>query len=134
DPLTNLIRLKMSPIYELVISLRALLHPARRDSEWAQHARETLEPAFWTELSAVYEPYAKGGLFFELAVDYPDDEDVPGFLEYVLEMDHVRFVVYLVGRVVTVDRLAESRLDPSEKEVTLNAVRNQCIWVSRDIV
>ncbi len=134
DPLTNLIRLKMSPIYELVISLRALLHPARRDSEWAQHARETLEPAFWTELSAVYEPYAKGGLFFELAVDYPDDEDVPGFLEYVREMDPVRFVFYLVGRVVTVERLAETRLDPREIEVALNEVRNLCHCLCQDNV
>lgn len=132
DPLTNLIHLKMSPIYEMVVSLRALLHPARRDSPWAQRAREALSPAFWNELSAVYEPYAKGGLFYELAIDYPDDEDIEGFLEYVREMDPVRFVFYLVGRVITFERLAETRLDPREIDAALSEVRNLCHWLCQD--
>lgn len=129
DPLTNLVRLKMSPIYEMVIGLRALLHPSRRDSDWANRARAALGPEFWRELTAVYEPYAKGGLFFELAIDYPDDEDVEGFLDYVLEMEPVRFVFYLIGRVLPVERLAETRLEPRALDAALQDVQDLCHWL-----
>lgn len=129
DPLTNLVRLKMSPIYEMVIGLRAMLHPSRRDSDWTRRARAALGPEFWDELTAVYEPYAKGGLFFELAIDYPDDEDVEGFLDYVLGMEPVRFVFYLIGRVLPIDRLAETELDPRALDVALQGVEELCHWL-----
>ncbi len=52
----------------------------------------------------MYGRYADGGLFFELPIDYPDHEDVEGFFDYVRDMDPVRFVFYLTGRVVPVER------------------------------
>ncbi|HMM29143.1 MAG TPA: metalloregulator ArsR/SmtB family transcription factor [Aggregatilineaceae bacterium] len=129
DPLTHLVRLETSPIYELVLSLRTLLLPARRSSAWAARAREALEPAFWNELAAVYGRYADGGLFFELPIDYPDHEDVEGFFDYVRDMDPVRFVFYLTGRVVPVERLVETRLEPRALDEALNEVRNLCHWL-----
>jgi len=132
DPLTNLIYLKMSPIYEMMISLRALLHPSRRESAWAVRAREALGPDFWQELTEVYGPYAQGDLFLELAIDFPDDEDVEGYLAYVREMEPVRFVFYVIGRVLPVERLAETGLAPRKLDAALGRVENLCPWLCQE--
>ncbi len=129
DPLTNLIRFRTSPVYELMLSLSVMLHPMRRDSAWVARAREALEPEFWAELAAVYEPYGKGGLFFEMAIDYPDHEDVEGFFEYVRALDPVHFVFYLTGRVVPVERLAATRLEPAAVWAALDEVKELCYWL-----
>ncbi len=132
DPLTSLARLEASPVYELVLGLRTLLLPARRTNVRAARAREALEPAFWNELAAVYGRYADGGLFFEFPIDYPDHEDVEGFFDYVRGMDPVRFVFYLTGRVLPIEQLVETRLEPGALNEALSEVRNLCHWLCQD--
>jgi len=132
DPLTGITRLQTSPIFEMVLGLRRMLHPARRDSAWVARARAALEPAFWSELAALYEPYGQGGLFFEIPVDYPDPQDVEGFLEYVRGMDPARFVFYLIGRVLPLERIAETRLEPRALDAALDEVRDLCHWLCQD--
>ncbi len=110
DPITDLALFRTSPVYEMIISLQTLLNPGRH-SAWAESARAELPDQFMQELRLIYEPYVKGTFFFELAVDYPDHEDVPGFIEYVRHMDPVNFVFYLVGRILPRDEIARIGLD-----------------------
>ncbi len=111
DPIAGLIRFETSAVYEMIISLSMLLNPTRR--EWVTEARAALPPDLFRELEAVYAPYSKGYLFLELAVDYPDHHDVPGFIRYVRDMAPEHFIFYLVGRIVPVDAIAATGLDPA---------------------
>src|SRR5690554_4863257 len=118
DQLTGLITFKTSPVYEMIISLRTLLQSSRH-TDWVEQMRQTLPPAFWDELHELYEPFDHGVTFFELAIDYPDQEDVPGFIEYVRNMDPVDFVFYLVGRILSRDEIAATGLDTERLGETL---------------
>lgn len=111
DPLAGLITFETSPVYEMIISLRTLLQ-SNYHVEWVESMSARLPPAFWDELRALYEPYHKGSVFFELAIDYPDQEDVPGFIEYMRAMDPVTFLFYIVGRIITKEQIAATGLDP----------------------
>lgn len=110
DPLTDLISLKTSAIYEMIFSLQLLLKPNRR-AEWVSHARASLPAALLDELDALYRPYGDGALFVEMAVNYTDHDDVPGFIEYVRHMDPVMFVFHVVGRILTPEQIAQTGLD-----------------------
>jgi hypothetical protein len=89
----------------MIISLQLMYRPARR-ATWATEARATLSPEFLRELDAVYKPFAQGHIFLELPVDYDDHNDVLGFIDYVRTMDPVRFVFYLVGRILSLEEIA----------------------------
>lgn len=132
DQLTGLITFKTSPVYEMIISLRTLLQSSRH-ADWVARMRETLPPAFWDELHDLYEPYHNGVTFFELAIDYPDQEDVPGFIEYVRNMDPVDFMFYLVGRILSRDEIAATGLDPERLDEVLrqspNYMHSLCLHV-----
>lgn len=110
DPLTNLVRFTTSPVLELITSLHLLLDPKRR-TEWATAARKQLPPEFLRELQAVYGPFQNGFFFFELGVESDDHNDVPGFIDMIRTMSPVRFVFYLVGRVISEDQIATTELN-----------------------
>jgi DNA-binding transcriptional ArsR family regulator len=110
SPLTNLIRFQTSAVYEFIISLHTLLY-SNHQKDWITAARATLPPDFFDELADVFEPFRKGALFFELGVDYPDHDDVPGFIDYVRRMDPVIFLFYLVGRIVTPEEIAQTHFE-----------------------
>ncbi len=120
DPLAEIITFETSPVYEMIISLRTLLqsnfHP-----EWVESMRDKLPAAFWDELHALYEPYHMGSVFFELAIDYPNQEDVLGFIEYMRAMDPATFVFYIVGRIITKEQIAATGLDPQALNTILMA-------------
>lgn len=110
DPLASLLRFETSPVFETIISLQLVTKPGAR-AEWAAALRAGLPADLLDEVAAVYEPFFNGAVFFELAVDYPDHEDVPGFVHYVRTMDPVLFVWYVVGRILTPQQIAQTHLD-----------------------
>ena len=105
DSITELVRFETSPVYELIISPYFLLEPGRR-AAWSAAAQAELPPALVEEARAIYEPFAKGALFFELPVDYADHHDTRGFIRYVRDMDPAVFIFYLVGRILSVEDIA----------------------------
>lgn len=105
DPLTNLIEFHTSEIYELVLSIRTLLKPPRWHEAWAERARTVIPPALLAELGSLYHSFNEGGIFFELPVDYPDHENVPGFFNYIRRLPEVDFMFYLMGRLVPHEQL-----------------------------
>jgi DNA-binding transcriptional ArsR family regulator len=110
DEISSLIRLRTSVVYEMLISLTTLLQ-GRRHLAWANRARETLPVDFWENLRINFEPFHQGRDFLEFAVYYPDHEDVPGFIDYVREMDDSTFIFHLLGRVVPLAELQKMKLD-----------------------
>lgn len=110
DPISQLVQLRTSAVYEMIISLQTLLKPGRH-SAWANAARAALPADFLEELQAIYGPYLNGKFFFELAVDYHDHTDVQGFIDYVRSMSPVDFVFYVVGRVISREDIAATGLD-----------------------
>lgn len=106
DTLSTMIRFQTSAVYELIISLQTLMYPRRRTA-WANQIRAELPSDFMEELAVVYEPFYNGVELIELPVDYPNHHDVPGFLEYVRNMDAVRFVFYILGRRLPISQIEE---------------------------
>lgn len=122
---SELVRFQTSTIYELIISLRTLLK-SDAHLEFIAAARAALSPDFGAELEAVYEPFMGGALFFELAVDYPDQHDVPGFLAYVRSMEPMLFMFYVVGRVVPPEEVAAMSQEPETFRARLAEVIPNC--------
>ncbi len=127
DPVAQLIRFETSAVHELMMSLHVLLKPERR-AAWVREAREALPADFLAALEALYEPYYKGALFFELTVDYDAPHDVPGYFHYVREMDPARFIFYVTGRIVPAEKIAATGLEPNAVREALLSSRyyNHC--------
>jgi hypothetical protein len=101
DPLSAMIEFRPSPIYEMIISIQALLGLSPKQEAWVKRAASALPPDLYNELVSLYQNFAEGSIYFELAVDYPDQTDVPGFLAYVRQLSDVDFVFYLLGRTIS---------------------------------
>jgi DNA-binding transcriptional ArsR family regulator len=130
DPLSHLIRFRTSAVYELLSSLQTLLRPNRR-KEWVAAARSVLPPDWLQELSTLYEPFFKGAIFTELAVDYPDQDDVPGFIAYVRDMDPYLFLFYILGRYLTPDEIRATGLDAAAIVKGLDTCLEEYCWYTQ---
>ncbi|MBN1200945.1 MAG: winged helix-turn-helix transcriptional regulator [Anaerolineae bacterium] len=126
DPLTDLVRFQTSAVYEMLISLSTLLKP-RHHAEWAAGIQDQVTSSFWHELNDIYQPDNFNGLmYFELAVDYPDHDDVPGFIDYVRGLDPVTFIFYVVGRVLPREQIAQTNLKAESLIAALEA-SSECV-------
>ena len=110
DPLTSLIQFRTSAVFETIVSLQNLLG-TRRHRAWAEEARAALPAAFLDELNAIYTPFGEGTMLFEVALDYPDLDDVPGFIQHVRAMDPVTFLFYVMGRIIPREDIHRVGLD-----------------------
>src|SRR5579859_329125 len=104
DVLTDMVQFRTSPVYEMIVSLHTL-RAGRRHREWASKARAALGRAFIAELEATYGVFGKHIPLIELAVDYTDHQDVPGFIHYVRNMDAPTFAFYVTGRIVPITEM-----------------------------
>ena len=83
DTSRSMITFQSSPIYEMMLSLGVLHRPPTRHQDWAAGVRTRLPADMLDELDFLYSRFENGVLLMELAVDYPNHHDVPGFLSYV---------------------------------------------------
>ena len=111
DDLRSIITFQTSPIYEMMLSLSALHTPSPRHETWAEHVRSDLPAELLEEVDFLYSRFENGVLLLELAVDYQDHHDVPGFLSYVEQMSIPRFLFYVLGRLAPPEEIAT--LEPS---------------------
>ena len=128
DSITEMVRFLSSPVYEMMLSLQTLRKPGAR-AEWAASARAVLPPRLLRELDDLYEPYFNGALFFELAVDYADHDDVPGFIDYIRTMDPVTFMFYCVGRILRREQIAATGLEFDRLREQLMASGYESHWM-----
>lgn len=120
DPLSKLIQIRPSPVYELLSSLETL-RQGQRHTTWITSARQHFDSRFFVELEALYSPFWSGSIFFEMAVDYENHEDVAGFFDYVRNMDAVSFIFYLMGRILPRETFAAANLDRNAIEEAIEA-------------
>src|SRR5579859_5739704 len=107
DPLTAMVQFRTSTVYEMLVSLNTLLL-GQRHLDWVDTARAALGDSFVDELREACGPFWQGCALFEFGVDYHDHHDVPGFIEYVRNMDADTFLFYLIGRIVPPKEIAET--------------------------
>lgn len=110
DPITEAVQFRTSAIYEMMYSLETLRLQSGRHAEWAAKTRQQLSPEFLAELNNLYGGFSKAFILFELAIDYPDYNDVLGFLKYLRNMEPATFIHYLLGRVIPVELFAATDL------------------------
>lgn len=110
DPITALIEFQMSPVHELMISLQNFAMP-HKHKDWVEQTYAVLGEEFQQAIKA-NEKYWLGFGCMELGVDYPDQEDVPGFLEYVRTMPPANFLFYFLCRLFPVEQIEATQLDP----------------------
>ncbi len=111
DDLRSMITFRASPIYEMCLSLRALQNPGYRHQGWAEQVRAQLPQGVLEDLQFLYSRFENGILLMELAIDYPDQHDVEGFLRYVERMSIPQFLFYVLGRLAPVEEMA--KLEPT---------------------
>jgi DNA-binding transcriptional ArsR family regulator len=111
DDVRAMITFRPSSIYEMMLSLGALHSPILRHESWAQQLRTRLQPELLQDVDFLYSRFENGVLLMELAVDYPDHHDVPGFLAYVEKMSIPQFLFYVLGRLAPPEEMA--RLEPT---------------------
>lgn len=121
DPLVDQVSFRTSAVYEMLISLTALLAP-HRFSSWTRTVQERLGDPFFDDLRTLVAPYLDGVAFVEFGTDYADHNDVPGFIEHVRQMPRDQFAFYMLGRTFTREELKASHLKP-------DAVRRLCVAV-----
>src|SRR5215472_2714360 len=122
DTITSMVEFRTSPVYEMMVSLHTLVI-GRRHQELANAARSVLGTEFWSELDALYRPFQEGVVLFELPVNYENHDDVPGFIQYVREMDSATFMFYFLGRIIPLDDLKRSHVDP---RLVINGLDEYC--------
>jgi DNA-binding transcriptional ArsR family regulator len=109
DTSRSMITFQSSAIYEMMLSLGALHQPPTRHQAWAAEVRTRLPADVLDDLDFLYSRFENGVLLMELAVDYPDHHDVPGFLDYVEEMSIPQFLFYALGRLAPPEEMAEAQ-------------------------
>lgn len=98
----SMISFRTSVIFEMLLSLHAIAHPRPQHEDWAESTKGRLSPQLLKEVELFHsERFFKRGLFLgELAIDYPDHDDVEGFLVYLRKMAVEEFLFYVLGRMV----------------------------------
>ena len=107
DQVRSMITFRTSSIYEMMLSLGALHLPSPRHQRWAQQVRAELPHELLEDVDFLYSRFENGVLLMELAVDYPDHHDVPGFLAHLEEMSIPTFLFYALGRLATIEQMAK---------------------------
>jgi DNA-binding transcriptional ArsR family regulator len=97
DPMTAMMQINKSNIFEMIISLTGIIDSWKMP-DLAEEAKAALGDDFVTEAGNMFRKTFTCCIFTELAVDYPDRNDVEGFLEYVRTMPAKEFIFYLLGR------------------------------------
>jgi DNA-binding transcriptional ArsR family regulator len=115
NPLENLIELRSSVVFEMVISLQTLVRPSKH-MDWVVRLREAMGDDFFEEALALYQPFYEGCVLVELGIDCPNYDDVAGFLDYVAGMDDPTLIYYLLGRVFSLDEIKSVPLDSASIE------------------
>ena len=124
DSLTDLIEFRSSAVYELIISIRTLLKPARWHEPFVERARAALSPELMAELVELYQNFSDGGLYFEFPVDYADHDDVPGFFKYMQSLSDADFMFYLLGRTIDRDELSALLHQPKTADLIRAGIMN----------
>ncbi len=97
DPFTAMMQIAKSNVFEMILSLPGIIDSWKMQ-DLAEEAKAALGHDFIAETKDLYKKMFTCCVFTELAVDYPDRNDVEGFLDYIKTMPANEFIFYLLGR------------------------------------
>lgn len=121
DTMSSMIRFRTSAIYEMIVSLEAILRPTRRP-QWVNQARAELSEDFIEEVRYLYETLPMMWVeYLELPVDYQNQHDIEGFLDYVRKMPAADFIFYVSGRRLSREEIATIGLDSAALTAAIRA-------------
>lgn len=116
DPLSPLIRFRTSLVFEMLLSLQSAAHEWRK-REWAIEVRTALGDDFLEDLQSLYREFHLGCDFTEIAIDYSEYHDVPGFVNHVGGLSDRAFVFYILGRLYRLEEIPEKITQASLSEM-----------------
>ncbi|MDQ6693920.1 MAG: metalloregulator ArsR/SmtB family transcription factor [Chloroflexota bacterium] len=100
----------ISPLYDMFVSLGTMIHPGERHEGWAAEVKRDLSPQMREEADYFYSLFENR--LVELAVDYPDHQDIEGFFRYLETMAAEDFIFYAAGRVMSPTDIANMTSHP----------------------
>ncbi|MFQ5945629.1 MAG: metalloregulator ArsR/SmtB family transcription factor [Anaerolineae bacterium] len=103
----TLIRFETSPLYELMLSLHALVRPSPRHREWAEAASEKVPQDLIEEYREWEGQFSNPLHLAELAVGWEDHQDVEGFLRYLQSLEESDLLFYVLGRIYPREEVAD---------------------------
>ena len=124
DPLTDIGQFQTSSVYEMLVSITALL-ASHRFPAWTQEAHQQLGRGFMRQLEDVFVSHYNGTAFIELATSYKHLDDVPGFIEHIRQMPPGEFVFYMLGRGFTPEQIQQTGLQPQKIRQILKTTHRQ---------
>jgi DNA-binding transcriptional ArsR family regulator len=128
DPLADLVKFRTSAVYEMLVSMTALMVP-HRFTEWTQDARQKLGADLYRTLETTLQPYHEGALFIEFATACDDHDDVPRFIEFVRTLPPEAFAFWMFGRVFSREEIAMTGLDPAEIRKMLRSLSDDLYFM-----
>lgn len=133
DPIRQMVRFKTSAVYELVVGLKSLFRPTRWQVAWAERARRELPGPLLAELTYLYQSFNEGDIYIELPVDYPDHDNVPGFIDYVRRLSESDLLFYLTGRIISPLEMADLIQQPESLGKALDLIGVNLGWSARSL-
>ncbi|MCG8569018.1 MAG: MarR family transcriptional regulator [Spirochaetes bacterium] len=106
DRLTPLVKFKTSTLLEMLISLQTAVQQWLHQ-EWTEKIKEHLGEKFLENLRQFYHSLDYGCEFIEMALEYPDQQDVEGFLQHAINLNDRDFIFYMLGRIYKKEELPE---------------------------
>lgn len=104
DTLSEMMLFRTSSVYEMLVSVTALLAP-HRFTDWSRKARKVLGEDFYQRLTATMTPYGDGAVFVEFGTGYAQQDDVLGFIDFVRRLSPQEFAFYMLGRLFPIEEI-----------------------------
>ncbi len=99
DSLLNITRFQTSSVMEMVMWIQALTY-SWQSNDYKKEMTDVLGQPFVNELTEYFRQFHMGCDFVEIAIEYPEKNDIRGFLDYISGLKENEFVFYLLGRVL----------------------------------
>lgn len=101
----NNVKLQASPVYEMLLSIYSLKYSNPNTADWIYRIKQRLNPELIRQISDLFGPLGEGLSLLELAIDYQDHLNLPGFLTYIESLSEETFLWYVWGRIVPKDQM-----------------------------
>ncbi len=106
DRFSDMIKFRTSSIFEMMMWMQKLVQSYMSD-EWKDGIISVLGTAYVDQLRKLYQKFHLGCDFTELAIEYREQHDISGFIQYVKELGLREFCFYLLGRVFPLESLPD---------------------------
>ena len=98
DSLLNITRFQTSSVMEMVMWIQALTY-SWQSNDYKKEMTDILGQPFVNELADYFRQFHMGCDFVEIAIEYPEKNNIRGFLDYISSLKENEFIFYILGRI-----------------------------------